>query len=80
MAPVLSEEQVAQYHQLGYATVEGVFTPEQTRELQAVTDHFIELSRQDSYEAQCLRYAGDAGRGGTARDCEVGDGAGGARA
>ena len=34
---------MAQYHELGYATVEGVFTPEQTRELQAVTDHFIEL-------------------------------------
>ena len=43
-----------------FVVIDGFLLPEQTRELQAVTDHFIELSRQDSYEAQCLRYAGDA--------------------
>jgi hypothetical protein len=42
----LSSAQVEFYHENGYLTVEHVYDVATTRELQAVTDHFIELSRE----------------------------------
>lgn len=45
---MLSDEQVKRYHEDGYIAVPGVFTADETRELQAVTDEFVEKSRHVS--------------------------------
>ncbi|MBO0877274.1 MAG: phytanoyl-CoA dioxygenase family protein, partial [Pseudonocardia sp.] len=45
---MLSDEQVTRYHEDGYIAVSGVFTSDETRELQAVTDEFVERSRHVS--------------------------------
>ena len=68
--PVLTPEQVARYHEVGYAVVEGVFTRAETRELQEVTDHFVRLSANDSYDDQVMRYAGHKGFGASLFDLE----------
>ena len=41
----LTEEQVESYRTRGYLAVPGVFTPDEVAELQAVTDDFVERSR-----------------------------------
>lgn len=41
----LTSEQIAEYHERGYLAVSGVFSPDEVRELQAVTDEFVERSR-----------------------------------
>ena len=41
----LSAEQVASYHELGYLTVESVFSPAEVAELRRATDEFVEASR-----------------------------------
>ena len=41
----LSSDQIAEYRERGYLAVSGVFTPVEVRELQAVTDEFVERSR-----------------------------------
>jgi ectoine hydroxylase-related dioxygenase (phytanoyl-CoA dioxygenase family) len=45
---MLSDEQVKRYHEDGYIAVPGVFNPDEVRELQAVTDEFVERSRSVS--------------------------------
>ena len=42
----LTEEQVERYRTDGYLAVPGVFTPDEVARLQAVTDGFVEQSRQ----------------------------------
>ena len=41
----LTAEQVASYHELGYLTVESVFSPAEVAELRRATDEFVEASR-----------------------------------
>ena len=45
---MLTQEQVAFYHEEGYLGVEGVLSKEEVEELQRVTDEFVEKSRQVS--------------------------------
>ncbi len=47
-AAKLSEDDVARYHDRGYLAVENVLTADEVAELQAVTDAFVEQSRQVS--------------------------------
>lgn len=42
----LSSEQIAEYRDRGYLAVPGVFTRKEVRELQLVTDEFVERSRE----------------------------------
>ena len=48
MAKVLTREQVDQYNRDGYLIAREVYTPAQIRELQEVTDEFIDKSREFS--------------------------------
>lgn len=47
-ATPLSPEQVGQYREKGFIAVEGVLTEAEVRELQTVTDEFVERSREVS--------------------------------
>ena len=47
----LSPAQVAQYHELGYVCVEGVLSAIELETARAITDEFVELSREVSVDA-----------------------------
>ncbi|MDE2808685.1 MAG: phytanoyl-CoA dioxygenase family protein, partial [Gemmatimonadota bacterium] len=42
---MLTQEQIASYHEKGYLGVEGVLTPGEVEALRQVTDEFVEQSR-----------------------------------
>ncbi len=48
MAKVLSQAQIDQYNNDGYLVARGIYTPAEIRELQEVTDEFVDKSRQVS--------------------------------
>jgi len=48
MAKILTQDQVDQYNRDGYIAVRGVFTAEEVREMQEVTDEMVDQSRSVS--------------------------------
>jgi len=46
MPKILTQKQVDQYNRDGFIAVKGVFTPDEVKELQNVTDEFVEKSRE----------------------------------
>ena len=42
---MLTQEQIASYHEKGYLGVEGVLTPGEVEALRQTTDEFVEQSR-----------------------------------
>lgn len=45
MANILTQDQIDQYNRDGYIAVKGVFTADEVREMQEVTDDFVDQSR-----------------------------------